>query len=179
MTALAAHAGGQPPLTRRQRAGRTVAAALRGGVLGAVVAGIAWLLAGAIAGTAFVVLVVATIAAAALVVLRGNIGMWLWGSLAVGWAVILLERATIGANGGVLVGGAAWLGIILAVRRAGASKWVLPLLAYPLVCAAIAVAAGQSLLDPWGTSWLWVPAVLGPVIGARTLLAPPGDEQRV
>ena len=176
MTAIAAHAGGQPPLTRRQRAGRAVSAALRGGVLGAIVAGAAWLLAGAIAGTAFVVLVIATIAAAALFVVNDGMPRWVWIALAIGWAVVLLERATIGANGGILVGGAAWLGIILAARRAGVSKWALPLLAYPLVCAAIAVAAGQSLLDPWGTSWLWVPAVLGPVIGARTLLAPPDDD---
>jgi len=178
MTALTAHAAGQPQPSRRQRAGRTVARALRGGVLGAIVAGVAWLLAGAIAGTAFVVLVIATIAAAALFVARDGLPRWVWGALVVGWAVILLERATIGANGGILVGGAAWLGIIVATRRAGISKWALPLLAYPLVCAGIAVAADQSLLDPWGSSWLWVPAVLAPVIGARTLLAPPADEQR-
>jgi len=178
MTAITAHAAGQPPLTRRQRAGRTVAAALRGGVLGALVALAAWLLAGAISGTAFVVLVIATVAAAALFVARDGLPRWVWGALLIGWAVVLLERATIGANGGILVGGAAWLGIIVAARRAGISKWALPLLAYPLVCAGIAVAAGQSLLDPWGSSWLWVPAVLAPVIGARTLLAPPADEQR-
>ncbi len=175
MTAIASR---QPPLTRRQRAGRTVAAALRGGVLGAIVAGAAWLLAGAISGTAFVVLVIATIGAAALFVMRDGLPRWVWGALAVGWAVVLLERATIGANGGILVGGAAWLGIIVAARRAGISPWALPLLAYPLVCAAVTILADQSLLDPWGSSWLWVPAVLGPVIGARTLLAPPEDEQR-
>ena len=30
--------------------------------------------------------------------------------------------------------------------------------------------AGQPLDDPWGVSWLWVAAILGPVIGLRTLL---------
>ena len=32
------------------------------------------------------------------------------------------------------------------------------------------VLAGEEVLTPWGSSWLWVPAILGPVIGARTLL---------
>ncbi len=65
---------------------------------------------------------------------------------------------------------ASWLGVIIAARRAGISKRYLPLLAYPVVSVAIVVLAGESLLDPWGVSWLWVAAVLGPVIGARTLL---------
>ena len=30
--------------------------------------------------------------------------------------------------------------------------------------------AGEDLVEPWGSSWLWVLAVLGPVVGARTLL---------
>ena len=38
--------------------------------------------------------------------------------------------------------------------------------------------AEHSLLRPWGISWLWVAAVLGPVIGMRTLLNPsPRDHQ--
>jgi hypothetical protein len=36
----------------------------------------------------------------------------------------------------------------------------------------IVVLSGQDLATPWGSSWLWVAAVLGPVIGARTLLNP-------
>jgi hypothetical protein len=28
------------------------------------------------------------------------------------------------------------------------------------------------VLDPWGTSWLWLLAVLGPIAGVRTLLRP-------
>jgi hypothetical protein len=33
-------------------------------------------------------------------------------------------------------------------------------------------------MKPWGVSWLWVAAVLGPVIGVRTLLNPsPRDHQ--
>ena len=42
----------------------------------------------------------------------------------------------------------------------------------PLVSVAIVLLAGEDLLDPWGVSWLWVAAVLGPVLGARTLLNP-------
>jgi hypothetical protein len=156
--------------TKRQRAAQTVAAALRGGVLGALAATVAWLLAGAIAGTAFVLLMLATIAVAAVLVWRGEVPNWLWLGLGIAWATVLLERAIVQDNGGVWVGIAAWIGVILGARRAGiATRW-LPLLAYPLASAVIVLLAGQSLLDPWGISWLWVAAVLGPVIGLQTLL---------
>src|SRR5918992_1410680 len=101
------------PATRRQRAAVVVERALRGGILGAAVAAIAWLVAIALAGTVFVVLVVATIAAGAHPPARG---------------------------------------------KAPPRPWV--------------GAAGESLAEPWGSSWLWLPAVLGPVLGARTLLNP-------
>jgi hypothetical protein len=166
----------QPKLSRRRRAAATVAAALRGGLIGTVVAGVAWVLAGAITGTAFVVLVVASIGLAAYVALRGAVRTWVWLALAVAWAVVLIERAVVQDNGGVWVGIAGWLGVIVAARRAGISRWSLPWLAYPLISVAIVVGAGEDLLDPWGTSWLWVLAVLGPVVGARTLLKP--DESR-
>jgi hypothetical protein len=172
MTTLAGHPS-EVPTTRRQRAARTVVAALRGGVLGAAVAGIAWLVAGTLAATAFVVLVIATIVVGAWAVLRSSVPLAVWVGLTVAWAVVLIERAAVQDHGGLWVGAAAWLGIILGARRAGISKWSLPLLAFPVLLGVIAIAADQSLADPWGTSWLWVPAVLGPVIGARTLLKPP------
>ena len=159
-----------PKLTRRKRAAATVAAALRGGLLGTVVAGAAWLVAGALTGSAFVVLVVASIAVAAWVAFRGSVRPWVWMALAIAWAVVLIERAVVQDNGGVWVAIAGWLGVILGARRAGMSKWSLPWLAYPLISVAIVVGAGEDLLDPWGSSWLWVLAVLGPVVGARTLL---------
>jgi hypothetical protein len=158
--------------TRRQRAAKTVATALRGGLAGALVATVAWLLAGAIAGTAFVLLVVATIAVAAVVVWRGDVPTWVWLALAVAWATVLLERAIVQDNGGVWVAIAAWLGVIIGARRAGIAKRWYPLLAYPLASVAIVILAGENLLDPWGVSWLWLAAVLGPVLGARTLLSP-------
>jgi hypothetical protein len=161
-----------PALTRRQRAAKTVAAALRGGLAGALAATVAWLLAGAIAGTAFVLLVVATLGVAAVVVWKGDVKTWVWLALAIAWATVLLERAVVQDNGGVWVGIASWLGVIVAARRAGIAKRWLPLLAYPVVSVAIVVLAGENLLDPWGVSWLWVAAVLGPVLGARTLLSP-------
>ena len=34
------------------------------------------------------------------------------------------------------------------------------------------IAAGEDVLDPWGVSWLWVAAVLGPILGVRTILNP-------
>ena len=137
------------PATRRRRAGAIVASALRGGLIGTVVAAVAW------------------------VAFRGALRSTVWLALAIAWAVVLLERAIVQENGGVWVALAGWLGVIYAARRAGISKWALPLLAYPLISVAIVVGAGEDLLDPWGTSWLWLAAVLGPVVGARTLLKPP------
>lgn len=159
-------------LTRRQRAAKTVASALRGGLVGALVATVGWLVAGAIAGTAFVLLVIATAGVAAYVLWHGDVKAAVWLGLGIAWAIVLLERAIVQDNGGVWVAIAAWLGVIFAARRAGISKWSLPLLAYPLVSVAIVVVAGEDLLDPWGVSWLWVAAVVGPVLGARTLLNP-------
>jgi hypothetical protein len=171
MTALRAPSATSPP-TRRGRAAATVAAALRGGLIGTLAAALAWLLAGAIAGTAFVLLVIATVAAGAVLVWRGAVPGGVWLALAAAWAAVVLERAIVQENGGVWVALAGWVGVVAAARRAGLSRWALPLLAYPLVSVAIVVAAGESLTHPWGVSWLWVLAVLGPVIGARTLLDP-------
>ena len=85
---------------------------------------------------------------------------------------MLLERAVVQDNGGVWVALASWLGVIVGARRAGITKRWLVVLAYPLASVAIVVIAGQGLLHPWGVSWLWVAAVLGPVIGVQTLLRP-------
>jgi hypothetical protein len=172
MSALAVPAAASAPLSRRRRAAQTVAAALRGGLAGGIAATVGWLVAGAIAGTAFVLLVVVTLGAAGYVVWKGSVRTWVWLGLAIAWAAVLLERAIVQDNGGVWVAIAAWIGVVVGARRAGISKWSLPLLAYPLASVAIVVLAGASLLDPWGVSWLWVAAVLGPVLGARTLLNP-------
>lgn len=159
--------------SRRQRAGRIVDAAVRNGLLAAAVAALAWLLAGALAGTAFLVLVAATIlmVGASLLSERVIPTSW-WIALLAAWAVVLVERAIVGAHGGVWVAGAAWLGIVVGARGAGIAKWALPLLAYPLISVAIVIAASEPLLDPWGVSWLWVAAVLGPPFGVRVLLHP-------
>ena len=91
------------------------------------------MLAGALAGTAFVVLLIATVGAVAYLAFRGNVKTWIWLGLAVAWAVVLLEREIVQENGGVWVALAGWLGVIVGARRAGISRWALPLLAYPLV----------------------------------------------
>ena len=168
-----------PPqaLTRRQRAAKTVAAALRGGVLGALAATVGWVLAGAIAGTAIVLLVLGTIGVGAWIVWKGEVRPVVWLVLGASWAAVLLERAVVQDNGGVWVGIAAWIGVILGARRAGISKRYMALLAFPLVSVAIVLLAGEDLLDPWGVSWLWVAAVLGPVLGLRTLLNPREPER--
>ena len=165
----------RPTLTRRAHAARVVEAAAKGGLIGTVAALAAWVLAGALAATAWVVLIVATIAAAAVLLWRGSMATWVWLALAVGWAVVLIEREVVQDNGGLWVAAAGWLGVIVGARRAGISRWALPLLAYPLAEAAIVVLAGEDLADPWGSSWLWVLAILGPVIGARTLMKPPAS----
>jgi hypothetical protein len=171
MTTLAATASPTKP-SRRQKAAATVDRALRGGILGAAVAAVAWVLAGALSATVFVVLVVATIAVAAFTVMRETAPLTLWGAIGVGWLVVLLERWAVQSHGGLWVAAAAWLGIVIGARRAGISKWSLPLLAYPVALGAIVLLAGEDLATPWGSSWLWVAAILGPVIGARTLLNP-------
>jgi hypothetical protein len=164
-----------PTPSRRDRAARVIEAAAKGGFIGTVVALAAWVLAGTLAATAWFVLVVATVLAGGVLLWRGALANWVWLALAVAWAVVLLERAIVQENGGLWVAAAGWLGVIVAARRAGISRWALPLLAYPLVEAAIVVLAGEDLADPWGSSWLWVLAVLGPVIGARTLVRQPAS----
>jgi hypothetical protein len=171
VSALADPTSAKP--SRRKRAAKTVEAALRGGILGAVVASVGWLLATANIGTAELLLVVATNRAAIYTVARGEKTRYgIWGLLAIGWAIVLVEHWAVSGHGGFFVGVATWLGVVAGARRAGISKWSLPLLAYPALFGAIVVLSGHDLLKPWGISWLWVAAVLGPVIGARTLLNP-------
>ncbi len=172
MSALAMPSSTSPVLTKRQRAASVAAGALRGGLLAAAVTALAWLLAGAIFGTVFVVLVVATIGVALWTALRSGVAPVVWALLAGAWAIVLLERWAVQDNGGVWVAIAAWAGVVIGARRAGINRFALPLLAYPLASVAIVVLAGEDLADPFGTSWLWLAAVLGPVLGVRTLLGP-------
>jgi hypothetical protein len=170
MSAIAARRPAHVP-SRRDRAAAIAAAAWRGGLLAAVVAAVAWLAVTVIAGTVFVILIVATIAAAGVTALAGrDLPIAVWGGLGVGWAIVLLERWAVHGHAGVWVAAAAWLGVFAASRRAGISKWALPLLAYPLISVGIVLGAHASLLSPWGISWLWVAAILGPVFGAKVLL---------
>jgi len=168
-----------PQLSRKERAAKTVNGALRGGVIAGGVAAIAWLLAAALSATVFFVLIIATVLALIYTVVAGDKArMGLWGLLAIAWALVIAERWVVNENGGVIVAGAAWLGVVIGARRAGIAKKSLVLLLYPLISLAIVLAAGTSVLDPWGVSWLWVAAVLGPVIGLRTILNPsPRDHQ--
>ena len=165
--------------SRKERAAKTVNAALRGGVLAGAVAAIAWLLAVALSGTVFFLLIIATVLAAVYTVVRGDKArMAIWGLVAIAWALVLAERWVVNDNGGLIVAGAAYLGVVLGARRGGIAKKSLVLLLYPLISLAIVIAADTSIADPWGVSWLWVLAVLGPVLGARTVLNPsPRDHE--
>jgi hypothetical protein len=162
-----------PKPNRRARAAKTVAAALRGGILAGAVAAIAWLLAVAIGSTVFFALIIATVLALIYTVVRGDKArLSIWGLIAIAWALVLAERWVVNENGGIIVAGAAYLGVVLGSRRAGIAKKSLVFLLYPLISLAIIVGASESVLDPWGVSWLWVAAIIGPVLGARTVLNP-------
>jgi hypothetical protein len=166
---------GRPPLSRRDRAAVTAAGALRGGLLGALAAGAAWAAAFLVAGTVWLLLIVATLLVGAYVIWRGDVRPAVWGALAAAWAIVLLERWIVQEHGGLWVAAAAYAGVVIGARRAGISRWTLPLLAYPLLSVGIVIAAGEDLLEPWGSSWLWLAAVLGPVIGVRTVLGEAPD----
>jgi hypothetical protein len=172
MTALA-QTGPSKPRPRREKAARTVEAALRRGVIFGAVAAVGWLLATVIAASAIFLLVIVTVLAVVYTVVRGDKARYgIWALVAVGWGAVILERAIVNGHGGLWVALAAWVGIVSGARHAGITKrWMVALL-YPVALGAILLAAGQSLDDPWGVSWLWVAAILGPVIGLRTLLNP-------
>jgi len=158
---------------RKERAAKTANAALRGGVMAGGVAAIAWLLAVTLSATVFFFLIVATVLALVYTVVRGDKArMGVWGLIAIAWALVLAERWIVNENGGVIVALAAWAGVVLGASRAGIARKSMILLLYPLISLAVIIPAGESVLDPWGMSWLWVAAVLGPVIGVRTLLNP-------
>lgn len=172
MTAIAQTGPGKPR-PRREKAARTVEAALRRGIIFGAVAAIAWLLASVIAATAIFVMVIATVLATIYTVARGDKArLGIWALVGVGWVLVILERSIVHGHGGLWVALACWLGIVAGSRAAGISKRWLAVLAYPVALGAIVLAAGQPLTNPWGVSWLWVAAILGPVIGLRTLLNP-------
>jgi hypothetical protein len=170
MSALAAPRPARAP-SRRDRAAEIAAAALRGGLLAGAAAVVAWLVVTVVSATAFLVLLVATIVVAAVTALgRRDPPLWVWGALAIGWAVVAVERWAVHGHGGTWVAAAAFLGVIAGARRAGIHRWALPLLAYPAISVAIVLAAHENLLSPWGVSWLWIAAVIGPVLGVKVLL---------
>jgi hypothetical protein len=165
--------------SRRERAAKTVDAALRGGILVGAVAAIAWLLAAALTGLVYLVLIVVTVIALVYTAMRSDKAkLSIWAFIAVAWALVLAERWVVKDHGGLVVAGAAYVGVVLGARNGGIAKKSLVLLLYPLISVAICIGADTSVVDPWGVSWLWVAAILGPVVGARTLLNPsPRDHE--
>jgi hypothetical protein len=158
---------------RRERAAKTVDAALRGGILLGAVAAIAWLLAAALTGVIYLVLIVVTVLALVYTATKADKArLSIWAVIGVAWALVLAERWLVKDHGGLIVGGASYLGIVLGARSAGIAKKSMVFLLYPLISVAICIAADTSIADPWGMSWLWVAAILGPVLGARTVLNP-------
>jgi hypothetical protein len=172
-TATLADLSGSAKPNRRERAAKTVDAALRGGILVGAVAAIAWLVASAVGAIIYLALIAVTILALVYTAARSDkakLSIWLF--IAVAWALVLAERWLVKDHGGLIVAGAAYLGVVFGARNAGIAKKSLVLLLYPLISVAICLGADTSVVDPWGVSWLWVAAILGPVVGARTVLNP-------
>ena len=72
--------------------------------------------------------------AAIYTVVRGEKArMAIWGLIAIAWALVLAEKWVVNENGGIIVAGAAYLGVVLGARRAGIAKKSLVLLLYPLI----------------------------------------------
>jgi hypothetical protein len=156
---------------RRARAAKTVDSALRGGILVGAVAAIAWLVASAVGAIIYFALIVLTVLALVYTATRGDKAkLSIWLVIGVAWALVLAERWLVKDHGGLIVAGASYLGVVFGARSAGIAKKSLVLLLYPLISVAICIGADTSVVDPWGVSWLWVAAILGPVIGVRTLL---------
>jgi hypothetical protein len=172
-TAALADLSGASKPNRRERAAKTVDAALRGGILVGAIAAIAWLVASAVGAIIYFALIVVTVLALIYTAVRSDkakLSIWLY--IAVAWALVLAERWLVKDHGGLIVAGAAYLGVVFGARNAGMAKASHVFLLYPLISVAICVGANTSITDPWGVSWLWVAAILGPVVGVRTLLNP-------
>jgi uncharacterized membrane protein len=172
-TAALADVTGTSKPNRRARAAKTVDGALRGGILVGAVAAIAWLVASAVGSIIYFLLIIFTVLALIYTVMRGDKArLNVWAGIAVAWALVLAERWLVKDHGGLIVAGAAYVGIVLGARHAGIAKKSLVFLLYPAISVAICLGAHTSVTDPWGVSWLWVAAILGPVVGARTMLNP-------
>jgi hypothetical protein len=170
-TAALADLTDTPKPKRRERAAKTVDAALRGGILVGAVAAIAWLVASAVGAVIYFALIVLTGLALVYTATRGDKAkLSIWLVIGVAWALVLAERWLVKDHAGLIVGGAAYLGVVFGARGAGIAKKSLVFLLYPLISVAICIGADTSVVDPWGVSWLWVAAILGPVVGVRTLL---------
>ncbi|MDA0165863.1 hypothetical protein OM076_36700 [Solirubrobacter ginsenosidimutans] len=171
--ALADLTGTTSQPSRRARAAKTVDGALRGGILVGAVAAIAWLVASAVGSIIYLLLIIATVLALVYTVARGDKArLMVWAVVGVAWVLVLAERWAVKDHGGLIVAAASYVGVVLGARKAGIAKKSLVLLLYPLISVAICLGADTSVTDPWGVSWLWVAAILGPVVGARTLLNP-------
>ena len=106
-------------------------------------------------------------------ILAGAVGAiaWLAATVLSGTIFLVLIAVTV-------------LAVVYTVAKGDKARlglWGLIAIAWALVIAerwvvhdngAIIVAAGQDLLDPWGLDWLWIAAIIGPVVGLRTLLNP-------
>jgi hypothetical protein len=155
---------------RRERAASAVSRLTKAALIGALAAFIGWVVASAITGLAIIAAVAATVIVAVVAVVKdGKLPIVVWGGLAGVWAAIIAERVFVHSHGGFWVAASAWGAMVFSAWKAG-SRWTLPLLAYPLIMAGGLIAADEPVLKPYGITWLWVPAVLVPLLIVRALL---------
>src|SRR5215217_3394618 len=111
-TAALADLSGADKPNRRARAAKTVDGALRGGIL-----------VGAVAAIIYLALIAVTVIALVYTAMRSDkakLSIWLF--IAVAWALVLAERWLVKDHGGLIVAGAAYLGVVGGARRAGIAK---------------------------------------------------------
>src|SRR3954451_17783856 len=120
--ALADLTGASKP-NRRERAAKTVDAALRAGILVGAVAAIAWLVASAVGAIIYFALIVVTVIALIYTAMRSDkakLSIWLF--VAVAWALVLAERWAVKDHGGLIVAAASYLGVVLGARSGGVAR---------------------------------------------------------
>lgn len=160
-------------LTRRETAHQTVSVASKGALAATVIAAVGWVAISFISAPVFLISLVATALVGVVAVMRtGPLPLQVWAGVGILWTALALQNWVLHDNGGLLLAGCGWLGMLYALTKKNTSKWILALLAYPLIGASVLLLIGQSVQQPFGFTWLWVPFVLGPVIALQVILAP-------
>ena len=95
-----------------------------------------------------------------------------WGLIAVAWALVLAERWLVNDNGGLIVAGASYLGVVLGARSAGIAKKSIVVPALPADLGRDHRRRRQSVPTRGACPGCGSRRSSGPVLGARTVLNP-------